>query len=116
MNCSFRSKVTLNVGTIESEVVADLKQFVKDYIETLNKKNGYNSVFVSNLYRAILEKFEAQVSHLNFTSINGYPADVQTIRNRGVDIETLPIAEIRTYVPEYLTITVDDVIFDVTSN
>jgi hypothetical protein len=116
VNCSFRSKVTLNVGTIESEVVADLKQFVKDYIETLNKKNGYNSVFVSNLYRAILEKFEAQVSHLNFTSINGYPADVQTIRNRGVDIETLPIAEIRTYVPEYLTITVDDVIFDVTSN
>lgn len=116
VNCSFRFKVALSVGTIETEVIDDLKRYTKSYVEEINKNQGYNSIYISNLFQTILNTFGEQVVTIELISINGYGPTVQTIKNRGIDVLTMTNEAIREYVPEYLTVGVDDIIMELIIN
>jgi hypothetical protein len=113
-NITIHFKVAPTVGAIEEELVRDLKIFIKDYIEGINNK-GYNSIYISNLIQAIENQFP-EVKYLKFVRINNYDSSVQVIENKKSDLNLLTKEERRDYVPEYLTIGIDDVIIDIIRN
>lgn len=115
VNCAFRFKVAFDIGTNEVEAVNDLKLFIKDYVENINSSDGYNSIHISNLTREIENKFE-NIDHLIFVGINNYPSSVQSIVNRAVDVESMTNEERRRYVPEFLTLSLDDIVIEIISN
>lgn len=111
-NISFR--VSQSIGVEESELIRDLKIFIKDYIENINSK-GYNAIYVSNLMREIENTFPS-VQYMKFIKINEYDSSVQAIINKGVQIELMTKEERREYVPEYLTISLSDIDIEIIPN
>ena len=95
-------------GTDLLYAVPEVKQFIKDTIETVNDV-GMNSIYISNLMRKIEEQF-AFVDHIRFRGINAYSPTYQAVKNANNDINTLTVEERRWYVPELLTIDLDDII------
>ena len=89
------------------ELIRDVSIFIKDYIESINT-SGSNSIYISNLIREIENNFSS-VSYLKFVSFNDYSSDIQTIENKTVDLSTLSVTDRKDYVPEYLTLALDDV-------
>lgn len=110
-NISIRFRVAPTVGTIESDLITNLKIFIKNYIEGINNQ-GYNAIYISNLIQAIENNFP-EVKYLRFIRINNYDSSVQAIENRGLDINNLTKEERLDYVPEYLTITLDNIFIDI---
>ena len=110
-NCSIRFRVAPTLSASIPDLVRDLQIFIKDYVENINTK-GYNSIYISNLIQAIKNQFK-DVEYLKFVSINNYDSSVQVIKNRAVDIEVLTKDERRSYVPEYLTLKIEDIIIDI---
>jgi hypothetical protein len=111
VNISIKFSVYPVIGTVEADLIRDLKIFIKNFIENINN-SGYNSIYVSNLIREIENNF-SEVEYLKFVRINNYNSSVQVIRNRGINIESMTKEELRQYVPEYLTIGLDDIIIDI---
>lgn len=100
-------------GTDEATFINDVKYFIKDYIENVNESNE-NAIYISNLITELETKFSA-IKYIKFDTIIGVPhkdgdlTTSQTVENVTVETDKLSPAELRAYVPEYLTIDVDDV-------
>ena len=60
------------------------------------------------LIRSIEESF-ANVRYEKFVSINGYDSSVQVIENKTLDFNLMTKEERKNFVPEYLTLSLDDI-------
>lgn len=121
VNMSICFYVYVVAGTDLVKAQTDLKTFIKDTIESLNKY-GSNDMNISNLIRKIENNF-SYVDHLKFIGINGevsdgeykktdtlgYSTDYQTIRNITTDLDDLDKDERFAYVPEMLCINKDQI-------
>jgi len=113
-NVRIHFKVSPAVGVIEEILIRDLRIFIKEYIEGINNK-GYNAIYISNLIGEIRNNFK-DVEYLQFININAYDSSIQVIQNIGVDLNTLSKLDRRNYVPEYLTIGLDDINIEIIRN
>lgn len=113
VNISITFKVAPIIGAVEADLIRNLKIFIKNFIENINS-SGYNFVYISNLIRNIENNF-SDVDYLKFVQVNNYDSSIQIIRNKGIVIELMTKEERRQYVPEYLSISLDDIIIDILS-
>lgn len=113
-NITIQFKVAPTVGALDEDLIRDLRIFIKSYIEGINDK-GYNAIYISNLIQQIENQF-AEVKYLKFVRINDYDSSVQVIENRGQDTNLLTKEELRDYVPEYLTVRIEDILIDIIRN
>ena len=111
VNCKIWFKVKPIINNDEETLIQKLKLYIKSYIENINIK-GNNSFYVSNLITAIKTNI-SEVNYLKFVKINDYDSSIQVIENRAVDITTLTKEEQKNYIPEYLTINIDDIIIEI---
>jgi hypothetical protein len=95
------------LGTDKSTVVPEIKQFIKEKIETLSD-NGTNQLHISNLMRDIEQSF-SYVDHIRFRGFNDYDTSYQSIVLKYTDIDDMTKEERRKYVPEILVIDIDDI-------
>lgn len=107
VNITIKFKVNLAFGVNEEELIRDIKIFIKDYIENINE-NGTNSIYISNLIRELENNF-TDINYLKFIGINNYNSMVQSIENMTVNLTELSKVERMAYVPEYLTLSLDDI-------
>lgn len=91
-------------------LIPKIKDFIKLAIERLNE-TGSNYVHVSNLMRQIETNFAA-VDHIRFISINNYPTEYQSVKVLVEDINDLEKRERMMYVPEMLTIDLENIIIN----
>ena len=95
-------------GTDPLEASAEVKDFIKSSVETLNERR-MNSLYISNLMRKIEQSF-SYVDHIRFNHINRYDTEYQAVKNYAVDLDTeLTAEERREYVPEFLVIDLEDI-------
>ena len=76
-------------------------------IETLNTI-GMNNIYVSNLMRKIENNF-SYVDHIRFVKINDYISTYQTVRSKFEDLHELDTNELREFVPELMSINLEDI-------
>lgn len=98
-------------GTDGEALTRDIKYFIKSYIENINDESS-NAIYVSNLIKELETEFDA-IKYIKFDGITGiqkYSLDTQAIENISVNTKDMTAAERRKYVPEYLTIDIDDVL------
>ena len=74
-------------GTDTTTVIPQLKQFIKDKIETISD-NGTNQIHISNLMREI-EYSYSYVDHIRFRGFNDYSTDYQSIKLKHTNIDDL---------------------------
>lgn len=111
VNCSVHFKVCPYVKTEAEQLVRDMKMFIKEYFESVNKENN-EGIFISNLIQELENTFSG-IRYLKFVSINGYDNDYQSIENSAIDIALLEKKDRIVFVPEYLNIELDDIIIDI---
>jgi hypothetical protein len=109
-NISIAFKVWLTNGTDHMFATTELKQFIKEYIESIND-DGTNSLYISNLIRSIENNF-GYVHHLKFKGILDYNTDYQTITNTKIVLDNLSANERRKFVPDLLTINLNNIYID----
>ena len=97
-------------GTDTINVVEKIKYFIKEEIEKLND-TGVNFVHISNLMRKIEINFAA-VDHIRFININNYPTTYQSVKVLVEDVNDLTKRERMIYVPEMLTVDLDNIIIN----
>lgn len=105
----FKVKLTDTVVDIENFVI-ELKSFIKSYIENINTE-GSNDIYISNLIKSIENNF-SEIRYLNFIKINDYDSSIQSIENRTKNLNLLTKEERINYIPEYLTISDEDIIIE----
>lgn len=115
VNVAIYFRVAKKIGVEDYEVVRDLQIFIKNYIENLNEK-GSNAIYVSNMITEIETRFSDYVQYMKFVRINEYDSSVQAILNNSVNVETMTKDEVRQYVPEYITIDLNDIAIEIISN
>lgn len=120
VNVSIHFKITPRIGITTEDLVPRLKQFIKEYIERANiliddgsSAKGYNAIYISNLMRLIETTFNVEISHHQFVRINGYDSSIQVIENKTTDLNELSQSDRRSYVPEYLSIDINDITIEV---
>lgn len=118
-NVSIKIQVAFAYGTIVSDAIVEIRRYIKEYIENINKSKsqtieyrGYNGIYVSNLIQELENNFD-YIKYMKFKSINNYDSTVQVIENETVDVTTLSDIERREYVPEFLTISSDQITVEV---
>lgn len=97
-------------GTDTDVLLTELKAFIKDYIEDINL-GGTNSIYVSNLIKLIETRF-TEIQYMIFRGLNEYDALSQGIENATIDLTKLTREERINFVPEYLTIGLDDIVIN----
>lgn len=97
-------------GTDMSTVIPEIKQFIKEKIETISD-NGTNIIHISNLMREIEHNF-SYVDHIRFRGFNDYDTKYQSIILKHTDIDDMEKEARRKYVPELLVIDSDDIIIN----
>ena len=102
VNISIAFNVWLITNTDPVFAETNLKTFIKEYIESINKE-GTNDLYISNLIREIENKF-ANVHHLVFKGINNYDVSYQAIKNKAISLTDLSKEERRHFVPELITV------------
>ena len=107
VNISIKFKVNLAFGVVEEDIKRDIQIFIKEYIETINE-NGTNSIYISNLITELENNF-SDINYLKFIGINDYDSLVQSIENMTTDLSELSKSQRLSYVPEYLTLSLDDI-------
>ena len=112
VNIRIRFKVKPAYGINTNDLTRDIKIFIKDYIENIDD-SGSNSFYVSNLITELENKFDG-IKYLQFININDMASTVQVIENNSIsDLTSLSKEKRMVYVPEYLTISLDDIIIDI---
>ena len=94
-------------GTDTVTLMPDIKQFIKNEIESLNDA-GMNSLHISNILRKLEDRFKA-IDHIRFKNINKYDTSYQSIKNHTENIDNLTVEERRHYVPEMLVCDIEDI-------
>lgn len=110
VNCTLELKVYPFVKSEGAQLVQDMKMFIKEYFESINKDVN-EGIFVSNLIQELENTFSG-IRYLKFVSLNGYDNDYQSIENTAVDVTTLEKSKRIIFVPEYLNIELDDIIIE----
>lgn len=110
VNCTLELKVYPYVKAEGAQLVQDMKIFIKDYFESINRETN-EGIFISNLIQELENTFPG-IRYLKFVSLNGYDNDYQSIENTAVDVTTLNKNQRILFVPEYLNIELDDIIID----
>ena len=108
VNCKIAYRVKLIPGANVEESISDIKIFIKDYIESINS-DTVNALYVSNLTTALEQKF-SDILYMKFVGINDFTSDIQSLTDFTSDsLDVLSSSERILYVPEYLTIKLDDI-------
>lgn len=107
VNCNIKLRVYAELKSEADKLIQDMKIFIKDYFEDINKENN-EGIFISNLIQQLENTF-SYLRYVVFESINGYDTLVQTIENNTMDINTLSKQDRIIFVPEYLNIEEDDI-------
>jgi hypothetical protein len=110
VNATIELKVYPYVKSEGAELVQNMKMFIKEYFENINKEKN-EGIFISNLIQELENTFSG-IRYLKFVSINGYSNDCQSIENVAVDVTNLNKEDRITFVPEYLNIELEDIIID----
>jgi hypothetical protein len=110
VNCTLELKVYPYVKSEGAQLVQDMKMFIKEYFESINKDVN-EGIFISNLIQELENTFSG-IRYLKFVSLNGYDNDYQSIENTAVDVTTLEKSKRIIFVPEYLNIELDDIIIE----
>lgn len=110
VNCTLELKVYPYIKSEGAQLVQDMKIFIKEYFESVNKEKN-EGIFISNLIQELENTFSG-IRYLKFVSLNGYTNDYQSIENTTVDVTTLKKDQRILFVPEYLNIELDDIIID----
>jgi hypothetical protein len=110
VNCTLELKVYPFVKSEGAQLVQDMKMFIKEYFESINKDVN-EGIFISNLIQELENTFSG-IRYLKFVSLNGYDNDYQSIENTAVDVTTLEKSKRIIFVPEYLNIELDDIIIE----
>jgi hypothetical protein len=110
VNCTLELKVYPYVKSEGAQLVQDMKMFIKEYFESINKDVN-EGIFISNLIQELENTFPG-IKYLKFVSLNGYDNDYQSIENTAVDVTTLEKNKRIIFVPEYLNIELDDIIIE----
>ena len=110
VNCTLHLKVYPYVKSEGAKLVTDMKMFIKEYFESVNRESN-EGIFMSNLIQQLENTFSG-IRYLKFESMNGYENDYQSIENTAVDVTTLEKADRIIFVPEYLNIELEDIIID----
>ena len=110
-NISIELTITLIAGVDEFTCTEELKEYIKNYIETINS-DGTNDLYISNLIRSVETDF-AYVDHIVFTRINDYPTEYQSISNEFIGLDNLSKEQRRKFVPDILVINKDNVIINI---
>lgn len=110
VNCTLELKVYPFIKSEGAKLVQDMKMFIKEYFENVNKDVN-EGIFISNLTQELENTFSG-IRYLKFVSINGYNNDYQSIENSTVDVTTLKKEERISFVPEYLNIELEDIIIE----
>lgn len=107
VNCSLKLKVYPYVRSEGAQLVQDMKMFIKEYFETINKDSN-DGIFISNLIQELENTFSG-IRYLKFVSINDYDNDYQSVENTAVDVTVLKKEDRIAFVPEYLNIELEDI-------
>ena len=110
VNTRIYIRVKPSVGSDVDDLILSLKVFIKKFIESINAL-GSNGIYISNLITSVETNFST-VEYMRFGNLNDYDSSVQIIENRTPDITSLSKIDRQNYVPEYLTISLDDIIID----
>lgn len=110
VNCTLELKVYPFVKSEGAQLVQDMKMFIKEYFESINKDVN-EGIFISNLIQELENTFSG-IRYLKFVSLNGYDNDYQSIENTAVDVTALEKSKRIIFVPEYLNIELDDIIIE----
>ena len=110
VNCTLELKVYPFIKSEGAKLVQDMKMFIKEYFESVNKDSN-EGIFISNLIQELENTFSG-IRYLKFVSINGYDNDYQSVENTAVDVTTLKKEDRILFVPEYLNIELDDIIIE----
>ena len=118
-NISIKFGVAPTIGALNDELLNEVREYIKGYIENINKNKsqnidviGYNAIYISNLIQE-LENGISTIKFLKFRGINDYDPMIQVIENTTVDPKLMTTDERRDYVPEYLTIRLEDIKLDI---
>lgn len=106
VNCKIQMGIKFYDGILTEDYMNLIKTYIKNYLEKINAlSSGSNQAFISVLDYQLHVNFKDQIKYSIFYSLNDYDSRYQTIENEIIkgDI-TDP-----TYIPEYLTITTDDI-------
>lgn len=107
VNIDISFAVSPAIGTDEDKLKDDMRVIIKEYIESINK-DSLNAIYISNLITK-LETALPEIEYLKFTSINNYDSSVQVIDNSGVNLELFDRSQIRNFVPEFLTVELQNI-------
>ena len=107
INISISYYVWVKPNTDQIKAEADLKQYIKDYIESVNS-NGTNNFYNSNMVKEIENNF-SYVHHMKFIGINEYDSKYQAVKNITVDLNELTKEERIKYVPEILVANLENI-------
>lgn len=107
VNSTIHLQVYPHIRSEGSMLARDMKLFIKDYFESVNKDNN-EGIFISNLIQQLENTFP-QIRYIKFVSINGYDPLTQTINNKHMDLNELDKMDRIEFVPEYINIEIDDI-------
>lgn len=111
VNVKIKLKVKFVDTVIDVEgAIRDIKIFIKGYIENIND-NGSNAIYISNLIKSLENTFPT-INFLIFNQLNDYDPSVQILKNKTTDVLLMTKEERINYIPEYLTISDEDIIID----
>ena len=107
INLKIKFDIWFVIGTDVEEAIREVKEFIKEKVESLDV-NGNNQLHISNLMRMMEVNF-SYIDHIRFQGINDYSVQYQTIKLQHQDINEMTTEERRNYIPEMLTIALDDI-------
>ena len=106
VNCTFHIGIKFYDGIIQEDYLYQIKAFIKNFIEELNKlTTGSNQAYISVLNQKLHNTFADQIKYAIFYSINDYDSKYQVIESNP-DMSDNALVN---YIPEYLTISTDNI-------
>ena len=108
VNTSIKQKISFKNGINADDYIQSIKVFVKKFVERINDNytsSGVNDIHMSVLIHDLHDEYNDQIRYIEFVSINGYQSNVQTIQT----VEELNATTDPTVIPEYLTLSADNV-------
>ena len=110
--------IKIHYGVDANNLINEMKSFIKTYIESINNDTG-NSIYVSNIIKAIENKFDAvkyikfgrkmNDKYIGFVGVQKYGIETQSIENNSINLDSLDFRARREYVPEYLNIHLNNI-------
>lgn len=107
----YRTNIKLKFGvkpyyTTDTEnLIADLKEYILNYLRTGFDSQGNNSLYISNLIKSIETDYADKVEYLIYKGIDDYPLEIQKVEPK-INSENLAeyYSTMLEYVPEYINV------------